>query len=249
MSKITKLTKLEEDPWTYEIRVEGVTEEEYTPGIVIADNEIASTVDARSTRVIHVPDAPNMLPGCEMYVSEYPETMERYLQFCHATGHRIPSSEGWGYRNQPVINVSEMDIVCYINWLNELYGYSFRFNITYNENGEPVEFEIGDLTDPVTGEPYTGFMLPDDKQFVAYVADAAEMPNKEEVFVHSGNSNSRAQPVDFAKDPVTGEEKSRNKLGIPAALGNVWVVTLLEQYMNPYYERAKKNYSKHKKGN
>jgi hypothetical protein len=94
-----------------------------------------------------------------------------------------------------------------------------------------------------------GFRLPDQNIYKAYVADADDLPNNEQVIVHAGNSNGRAQPVDFAVNPDTGEDMSRNVIGAPATLGNVWVMVVTAAFMTPFYERAHKNYLKHKKQN
>jgi hypothetical protein len=214
---------------------------------VFHDGELASNVDLGQIRMIEVKGYEHpYCPEARTFVGEYPVTMEQYLQFCAATGHRIPSDEGWGYGQQPAINVNEGDVACFINYINELYGFPFRYEIIYNEDGSYKEYKMPELVDPETGKLLEGFKLPDQQFYTYYVGDVDKIPNKEQVIVHSGNSNNRAQPVTFAVDPETGEDLSRNEHDIPQVAGNVWHMVETSEYVAPYFERAKKNYLKHK---
>ncbi|ABC33307.1 uncharacterized conserved protein [Hahella chejuensis KCTC 2396] len=49
-----------------------------------------------------------------------------YDRFAQATQRNLPSDEGWGRGDQPVINVSWDDAVAYTRWLSEQSGHSYR---------------------------------------------------------------------------------------------------------------------------
>ena len=59
-------------------------------------------------------------------ISRYAATFEQYDAYIEATGGVLPSDEGWGRDNRPVINVSWEDVQGYIAWLNERSGGNYR---------------------------------------------------------------------------------------------------------------------------
>ncbi len=46
-------------------------------------------------------------------------TVGQYYTFTQATHKKLPSDQGWGRGNRPVINVSWHDPQAYIQWLND----------------------------------------------------------------------------------------------------------------------------------
>lgn len=59
-------------------------------------------------------------------MSKYEITFAQYDVFAAATGRELPSDEGWGRGNRPVINVSWNDATAYAAWLSENTGKSYR---------------------------------------------------------------------------------------------------------------------------
>ena len=52
-------------------------------------------------------------------VSKFPITFEQYDYFCAETKRKLPSDEGWGRSDRPVINVSWEDAQAYVYWLSK----------------------------------------------------------------------------------------------------------------------------------
>ncbi|OQW93616.1 MAG: hypothetical protein BWK79_10190 [Beggiatoa sp. IS2] len=59
-------------------------------------------------------------------IGRYEITFVEYDRFVQATGRKLPSDEGWGRGNRPVINVSWSDAVAYIDWLSQQTGKPYR---------------------------------------------------------------------------------------------------------------------------
>lgn len=64
-------------------------------------------------------------------IAQYPVTNLEYHLFIQDSGHRLP--KGWnGFRYpleqalHPIVGVSRLDALAYIEWLNSLSGYTFR---------------------------------------------------------------------------------------------------------------------------
>lgn len=53
-------------------------------------------------------------------------TFEQYAKFCVSTGRLVPSDNGWGMADRPVINVTWQDAVAFTKWLSEKTGKTFR---------------------------------------------------------------------------------------------------------------------------
>lgn len=60
------------------------------------------------------------------WIGKYEVTFEEYDTFALATGRDLPSDEGWGRGQRPVINVSWDDAVAYAEWLSEQTGKLYR---------------------------------------------------------------------------------------------------------------------------
>ena len=59
-------------------------------------------------------------------IGVYPVTFAEYDRYCDQTGCRPPDDQGWGRGNRPVINVSWLDAVKYVNWLSDQTGQTYR---------------------------------------------------------------------------------------------------------------------------
>lgn len=59
-------------------------------------------------------------------IGKYEVTFKEYLLFANATGRKIPSDQGWGREQRPVLNVSWTDAVEYTRWLSEQTGVNYR---------------------------------------------------------------------------------------------------------------------------
>jgi formylglycine-generating enzyme required for sulfatase activity/CRP-like cAMP-binding protein len=59
-------------------------------------------------------------------ISRNEVTFEEYDRFARDTGRRLPSDNGWGRGNRPVINVSWNDAVAYAAWLSRRTGKHYR---------------------------------------------------------------------------------------------------------------------------
>lgn len=60
------------------------------------------------------------------YMGRYEVTFDQYAAFTNATGRLIPSNEGWGFDERPVINVNWNDAVAFTLWLSDETGKTFR---------------------------------------------------------------------------------------------------------------------------
>jgi len=59
-------------------------------------------------------------------IGKYEVSFTEYDRFARATGRRLPSDEGWGRDDRPVINVSWNDAEAYARWLSEQTGHQYR---------------------------------------------------------------------------------------------------------------------------
>ena len=59
-------------------------------------------------------------------IGKYEVSFVEYDRFAKATGLRLPSDEGWGRDDRPVINVSWKDAEAYARWLSEQTGHRYR---------------------------------------------------------------------------------------------------------------------------
>jgi formylglycine-generating enzyme required for sulfatase activity len=65
-----------------------------------------------------------LVPAFSM--SKYAITFDQYDEFANATSRGLPSDNGWGRGNRPVINVSWYDAVAYTEWLSSKTGKKIR---------------------------------------------------------------------------------------------------------------------------
>ena len=59
-------------------------------------------------------------------IGKYEVTFDDYDKFARATGHYLPSDEGWGRGRRPVINVTWDEARAYVDWLSEQTGAHYR---------------------------------------------------------------------------------------------------------------------------
>lgn len=59
-------------------------------------------------------------------LSRYEISFEQYDVFAQATGYKQPDDNNWGRGNRPVMNISWIDALQFINWLNQQSTQKFR---------------------------------------------------------------------------------------------------------------------------
>lgn len=70
---------------------------------------------------VHDVDIPN-----GFYMSKYEVSFDQYDRFAKATDRPLPSDNGWGRGNRPVINVSWYDAKAYTTWVSEQTQQEYR---------------------------------------------------------------------------------------------------------------------------
>lgn len=63
------------------------------------------------------------------YMSAHEITFAQYAAFCAATGHALPSDNGWGQGNRPIINVSWEEANAFCAWLAQNVGKNTRISL------------------------------------------------------------------------------------------------------------------------
>jgi formylglycine-generating enzyme required for sulfatase activity len=69
---------------------------------------------------------PEMVSFGSFAMGKYEVTFEQYDRFARATGKTLPFDNGWGWGQQPVINVSWDEVVAYATWLSQQTGKRYR---------------------------------------------------------------------------------------------------------------------------
>ena len=59
-------------------------------------------------------------------IGKYEVTFDEFQRFARATGRKMPSDQGWGRGQRPVINVSWEDAAAYARWLTSQTGKTYR---------------------------------------------------------------------------------------------------------------------------
>lgn len=59
-------------------------------------------------------------------IGKYEVTFAEYDEFAKATNRKLPSDNGWGRVQRPVINISWHDAVAYAEWLSQKIGKKYR---------------------------------------------------------------------------------------------------------------------------
>ncbi|MFW6009599.1 MAG: SUMF1/EgtB/PvdO family nonheme iron enzyme, partial [archaeon] len=154
-------------------------------------------------------------------VTKYPVTFDEFLSYSYDTREEIPYDQGWGKGDRPIINVSIVDAMKYLNWLSEKEGLIPAYDI-----------ETRELVDSV--ENVEGYRLPTSTEWL-YVAKGgkeglatkyAGSDNLDEVGWYWENSNGKTQPVG---------RKAANELGIYELSGNVLEWTNDKDKDNAFY--------------
>ncbi len=89
------------------------------PGGEFVMGDRRAVLNSISTPVHRVQIAP-------LYLSKTEVSFADYEHFARATSRPIPSDEGWGRGDQPVINVNWEDAVAYTRWLSQQTGKNYR---------------------------------------------------------------------------------------------------------------------------
>jgi formylglycine-generating enzyme required for sulfatase activity len=69
---------------------------------------------------------PRQVSITEFYLAKYEVTFSQYEQFCKETNRDIPSDEGFGMGNRPVMNLTHSDAIDFTKWLSKKSGRTFR---------------------------------------------------------------------------------------------------------------------------
>ncbi|MEO0704378.1 MAG: SUMF1/EgtB/PvdO family nonheme iron enzyme [Cyanobacteria bacterium J06649_5] len=59
-------------------------------------------------------------------IGQFPITFKQYDLFCETSGYKQPDDMGWGREDRPVINVSFLDAMNYVEWLCQQTGREYR---------------------------------------------------------------------------------------------------------------------------
>lgn len=95
-----------------------IPEGEFIMGNTQADIAAMMRENEISRRYWFAPEQPQHRVYLDGYwIYKYEVTVAQYRKFCKATGHNMPASPRWGWKdNHPIINVSWNDATAYANW-------------------------------------------------------------------------------------------------------------------------------------
>ena len=143
----------------------------------------------------------------DFMMAKYQLTFNEYDSFCEETGRQLPSDEGWGRSDRPVINVNWFDAIYYCNWRSQQEGLLEVYQIkqqqvspNWQANGYRLPTEAEWEYAARGGQQSQGF-------------EYAGSNNVDEVAWYRDNSGSRTQSVG---------QKQANELGLHDMSGNVW---------------------------
>lgn len=156
----------------------------------------------------------------------YPVNQEQWMQFCADTGNMLPDDNGYGRGKLPISNITDLDIIEYINWLNRNIKISevdpnhahkdltfYELNLKLNYPGDVYKVKNSEVY--VTHKTSKGFRLPTKDQWDFLKGDAEEQEKKygaDKVLWGLKNSKKRPQ--------VPGQLMP-NKFGLFDMLGNL----------------------------
>ncbi|MDX2072559.1 MAG: SUMF1/EgtB/PvdO family nonheme iron enzyme [Haliscomenobacter sp.] len=143
----------------------------------------------------------------DFLIAKHPLTFEEYDAFCEATGRELPSDEGWGRGQRPVIYVDWFDTIYYCNWRSQQEGLAKVYKIkqqqvssNWQANGYRLPTEAEWEYAARGGQKSQGF-------------EYAGSNNADEVAWYGSNSGGKTLPVG---------KKEANELGLYDLSGNVW---------------------------
>ena len=184
------------------------------------------------------------IPNQKFNPTETLVTFEMFMQYCYDVGIDIPDDQGWGREKRPVINVSSIDILYFINWVAEKTAELNEKTKMFEDNVKIVKPyilqrkdndnwwiwmnpEIKELEDKGFEVHYPS--VPTEDQWTSMLGDAqedAENGNLDEIAWYAENSNGMTHPV---------AEKKANNYGIYDILGNTWKMVFQQKppFMTP----------------
>jgi formylglycine-generating enzyme required for sulfatase activity len=182
------------------------------------------------------------------YMSKFHLMMKEYDAFCIDTGRRLPDDCGWGRDDHPAINISMIDTIYFINWLNQKRGLPPTY-VLAKIDGDPwlwthpgatktgvqiVDEEAQRLGRKLTEEEVAEILyskcclrIPTEAQWEMSANTPEEKhfvyagsDNVDEVAWYIENSDSHTHPVG---------QKKPNGYGLYDMSGNVWDSTISNQ--------------------
>ncbi|MEL7424855.1 MAG: SUMF1/EgtB/PvdO family nonheme iron enzyme [Bacteroidota bacterium] len=154
----------------------------------------------------------------DFYMGIHAVTFAEYGRYCKATGAELPSDQGWGRGQRPVININWFEAVKYCNWLSEQAGR----RPVYTIKGTEVSADWNAVGFRLPTEAEWEFAARGGGQIVRF-GNGKDVANPSEInFDASTGSAFSKQGISRGETVMVGSLNSPNTLGLHDMSGNVW---------------------------